>query len=144
MNPYMPYLWLAAAVIFVLVEAGTLGLTSIWFAFGSLAALAASLLHFGIPVQVACFLLAAGLLLTMIRPVTRKYLRIGTEKTNADRIIGMKGIVLQAIDNQAATGQVRVGGQIWTARSQDPTVTYPEGSEVTIRSISGVKVIVSQ
>ena len=144
MNPYMPYLWLAAAVIFVLVEAGTLGLTSIWFAFGALAALAATLLGFGIPVQAACFLLAAGFLLVMIRPVTRKYLRIGTEKTNADRIIGMKAIVLQTIDNQAATGQVRVAGQIWTARSQDPAVTYPEGSEVTIRVISGVKVIVTQ
>ena len=72
------------------------------------------------------------------------YQDVGIVEIPADRIIGMKGIVLQTIDNQAATGQVRVGGQIWTARSQDPTVTYPEGSEVTIRAISGVKVIVSQ
>lgn len=142
MSPYMPYLWLAAAVIFVLVEAGTMGLTSIWFAFGSLAALLLALLGCSIPVQAAGFLLAAGALLLMIRPLTQKHFRIGREKTNADRIIGMKGIVLQTIDNQAATGQVRVAGQVWTARSENPDVTFPEGAEVTIQAISGVKVLV--
>lgn len=142
MSPYMPYLWLAAAVIFVLVEAGTMGLTSIWFAFGSLAALLLALLGCSIPVQAAGFLLAAGALLLMIRPLTQKHFRIGREKTNADRIIGMKGIVLQTIDNQAATGQVRVAGQVWTARSENSDVTFPEGAEVTIQAISGVKVLV--
>lgn len=138
----MPYLWLAAAVIFLLVEAGTMGLTSIWFCFGSLAAMILALLHFSVPVQIGGFLAAAGLLLVMIRPLTRKYFRIGKEKTNADRIIGMKGLVTETIDSKAPSGLVRVAGQIWTARSSDPAVIIPEGTEVTVRAISGVKVIV--
>jgi len=137
----MPYLWLAAAVIFLLVEAGTMGLTSIWFCFGSLAAMILSLLHFSIPVQIGGFLAAAGALLVMIRPLTRKYFRIGKEKTNADRIIGMKAVVLETIDNRAAAGQIRVAGQVWTARSADNAV-IPAGCEVQVEAISGVKAIV--
>jgi len=138
----MPYLWLAAAVIFLLVEAGTMGLTSIWFCFGSLAAMILSLLHFSIPVQIGGFLAAAGALLVMIRPLTRKYFRIGKEKTNADRIVGMKGLVTETVDGKLPSGQVRVAGQIWTARASDPAQIIPKGTEVTVKAISGVKVIV--
>ena len=142
MNAYLPYLWLAAAVLFLLAEAATMGLTSIWFAVGALAAMILALLGCGLPVQIGGFLVAAGALLVMLRPLTKKYFRIGKEKTNADRVIGMKAIVIQAIDNNAAVGQVRVAGQIWTARSSDPTLVIPEGTEVTVQAISGVKVIV--
>ena len=141
MIPYMPYLWLALAVIFVLVEAGTMGLTSVWFAFGSLAAMVLALLHFSIPVQIGGFLAAALFLLVMIRPITRKHFVIGKEKTNADRIIGMKAVVLETIDNRAAAGQIRVAGQVWTARSVDNAV-IPAGCEVQVEAISGVKAIV--
>ena len=118
-----------------------MGLTSVWFAFGSLAAMILALLHFSIPVQIGGFLAAALFLLVMIRPITRKHFVIGKEKTNADRIIGMKAVVLEAIDNRAAAGQIRVAGQVWTARSVDNAV-IPAGCEVQVEAISGVKAIV--
>jgi membrane protein implicated in regulation of membrane protease activity len=75
---------------------------------------------------------------------TRKWtgsLRLGKVKTNADRIVGQQGVVILEIDNQAAQGQVRINGQVWTARSQDPA-PIPAGAQVEVVQISGVKAIV--
>jgi membrane protein implicated in regulation of membrane protease activity len=65
----------------------------------------------------------------------------GKIPTNADRFIGKTGIVVEAIDNLTATGQVKVAGQLWTARSAADT-PISAGVEVTILSIEGVKLFV--
>ena len=62
-------------------------------------------------------------------------------KTNADRIVGQRAVVILDIDNQAAQGQVRINGQVWTARSQDAE-PIPAGAQVEVVQISGVKAIV--
>ena len=65
-------------------------------------------------------------------------------KTNADSLIGRKGIVTEEVSNVYATGQVTVAGQEWTARSVDDSVTLEKGEMVVIRSISGVKLMVER
>ena len=65
-------------------------------------------------------------------------------KTNADSLIGRKGIVTEEVSNIYATGQVTVAGQEWTARSVDDGVTLEKGEMVVIRSISGVKLMVER
>ena len=71
-----------------------------------------------------------------------KYVNSRTIKTNVDSLIGQTGLVTQDIDNLNAKGQVKVRGQIWTARSISDEVKLHEGQKVSIESISGVKVIV--
>lgn len=138
----MAVIWLIAVVVFVVAEAATLGLTSIWFACGSLLAMIAALLDVSIWGQLLVFILGSALLLASTRKWVSK-LKLGRVKTNADRIIGQQAVVIQTIDNQAAKGQVRVGGQVWTARSVEDEPILA-GTQVEVVQITGVKVIVKK
>ena len=134
--------WMMALVGLVIGEAITVGLTFIWFAVGALGALLVSALGASVWVQVAVFLGLSALALILVRPVAARLLKPGVSPTNADRILGQTALVTQTIDNIAQTGQVKLGGQVWTARSEDGGV-IPEQSKVRILRIEGVKVIVS-
>ena len=138
----MAVIWLIAVVVFVVAEAATLGLTSMWFACGSLLAMVAALLDVSIWGQLLVFILGSALLLASTRKWVSK-LKLGRVKTNADRIIGQQAVVIQTIDNQAAKGQVRVGGQVWTARSVEDEPILA-GTQVEVVQITGVKVIVKK
>jgi membrane protein implicated in regulation of membrane protease activity len=141
MMQYLPILWLVLLVVFAVAEGLTAGLVSIWFALGALAALIASLCSGSLPVQVVLFALVSVVAMAIIRPLAAKYFTPHQEATNADRIIGSTALVIVPIDNVNGTGQVKVGGKIWTARSEtsDP---IPEGTMVKILRIQGVKVTV--
>ena len=134
--------WMMALVGLVIGEAVTVGLTLIWFAVGALGALIVSALGASVWVQVAVFLGLSALSLILVRPVAARLLKPGVLPTNADRILGQIALVTQTIDNIAQTGQVKLGGQVWTARSEDGEI-IPEQSKVRILRIEGVKVIVS-
>ncbi len=136
----MPVVWLIAVVVFVIAEAATMGLTSIWFACGALVAMIAALLGVGLWWQLALFAAGSAVLLATTRKWVGK-LKLGKKPTNADRIVGQKAIVIQEIHNQMAQGQIRVGGQVWTARSTDEE-PIAQGAEVEVVQISGVKAIV--
>lgn len=140
--------WAIAAIIFLLLEALTMGLTTIWFAAGAF--VAAAVAFFGCPfsVQLAAFVIVSALCLAFTRPIAKKFLNSKTEKTNADSVIGCTGIVTEDIDNLLAKGQVLVNGQYWTARAEEDGKpikegsTIKEGAKVTIKKISGVTLIV--
>ena len=129
--------WLGAAAIFVVIEIITMGLTTIWFAGGAL--VGAVMAAFSL---IIAFVIVSVILLILTRPWALKYLNSRTVRTNADSLIGQTALVTQDIDNLNAKGQVKVEGQIWTARSISDDVQLHEGQKVMIESISGVKVIV--
>lgn len=133
-------MWIAIAVIFVIIEGFTLGLTTIWFALGSLIAMLAAMIGVGIVGQVLIFLIASGVLVYFTRPIAKKYLKIGSTKTNVDSIVGLIGIVTKKIES-FNTGQVKVAGQIWTAKSHDDQ-EIDVGNQVEIIKVEGVKLIV--
>ncbi len=137
------YIWLALMVLFILVEAGTAGLTTIWFAGGALVAFLAALLGAHLVVQVILFVLVSLLLLIFTRPLVKKYLNGRTLKTNADSLIGRTAVVSEEISNLRATGAIMVDGMSWTARSETEEA-IPAGAEVRIREIRGVKCIVEK
>lgn len=134
--------WLAAMVVFILMEASTVTLVSIWFAAGALAAIVVALLGGGIGLQVGVFLVVAVLLLASLRTVVRKYIQPKIVPTNVDSVIGSVGVVTAAVNNVAAQGQVKLGGMEWTARSTAGE-TLAEGTLVRVDRIEGVKVFVS-
>lgn len=135
-------LWLVVMVLFLVVEAATVGLVCIWFAVGALAALIAALLGAEIWLQIVLFLVVSAVALYFTRPLAKKYINAKVEPTNADMVIGKECRVTEAIDNIAGTGAVYVDGKTWTARSESDEV-IPEGTLVTAKRIEGVKLIVA-
>lgn len=133
--------WLILLLAFAALEGITVGLTSIWFAAGALAALIAALLHGPLWLQIALFLAVSILCLLAVRPLARKYVNTQVQPTNADRVIGAEARVTEDIDNIQGKGAVSVGGVIWTARSDSDGV-IPAGSLVRVLRIEGVKVFV--
>ncbi len=135
-------LWLILLVVFLIVEASTVTLVSLWFAAGALAAMLVSLLQGALWLQIAAFLTVSAILLTALRPLVRKYLTPKLTSTNIDSVIGTTGLVINAIDNVSAAGQVKLGAMYWTARSTsgDP---IPAGTLVRADRIEGVKVFVT-
>ena len=135
-------LWLALTVIFLIAEAATVTVISLWFAAGALAAMAAALLGAGIWLQALVFLAVSAAALTALRPLVRKYLTPKLTATNIDSVIGSVGIVTATIDNIGATGQVKLNGMEWSARSTSGE-SIPAGIKVRVDKIEGVKVFVS-
>lgn len=140
---YAPYIWVAAVIIFAVVEGMTAQLVSIWFVVGSIGALVASLLGAPWWVQGVVFLVLSLLTLVCTRPLMRKLTRVKPVETNADRAIGKTAVVTEEIDNLAGKGQVNVQGAVWTARSVNDDVKVPVGQHVVVQKIEGVKLIVS-
>ena len=135
-------IWLVLVVLFLIAEAATVTVISLWFAAGALAAMATALLGGSIWVQAGVFLAVSAVALTALRPLVRKYLTPKLTATNVDSVIGSVGIVTTDIDNISATGQVKLNGMEWTARSSSGAV-IPAGTQVTVERIEGVKVFVS-
>jgi membrane protein implicated in regulation of membrane protease activity len=135
-------IWLALMVVFLIVEASTVVMVSLWFAAGSMAALLVSLLGAPIWLQVALFLAVSGVLLASLRPMVRKHFTPRLQRTNVDAVVGSQGYVTADIDNVAATGSVRLGAMEWTARS---TTGAPvsKGTLVKVDKIEGVKAFVT-
>ena len=138
----MSLFWLVAMVLFGVLEAVTVGLTSIWFALGALGALAAAAASAPVIVQIVVFLGVSFLALLLVRPLAQRFVNDRKVATNADRVIGREAVVTQAIDNLKGEGQVNVSGAVWTARSQEEA-PIPAGARVRVLRIEGVKVIVS-
>ena len=135
------YFWLGATVVFGAVEALTVGIVSIWFALGSLAALIAAALHAEMWLQITVFLAVSAIALIATRPLVKKKILLRTTPTNSDMVIGESAVVEEEIDNLAGIGAVKVQGKIWSARS-DNGEQIPAGSIVRVSRIEGVKLIV--
>ena len=138
----MVWIWVALLALFIIVEASTAQLLTIWFAVGSLAALITTFITDNIVVQVIVFVVVSAIALAITRPLVKKMTQTKKQPTNADMYIGKEAIVTEDINNLEAKGLVKVGGSVWTARTEVDNYTIPAGAHVTIVKIEGVKLIV--
>ena len=134
--------WIVALIVFIVVEAVTVGLASIWFAIGALAALICALLHGPVWLQVVWFLVISAVTLILTRPLVKKLTKNTQVATNADRNIGRVAVVTERIDNLAGTGAVKLDGMEWTARSTRDDRLFEPGDQTVVREIQGVKLLV--
>ena len=134
--------WLILFIILIVIEIFTMGLTTIWFAGGALAALLMAFIGLSLPVQVGVFIIVSVILLVVTRPIAVKYFNKERLKTNADSLIGQQALVLQDVDTLHAAGLVEVNGQEWSARTEEPNGFIPKDRIVLIEGIRGVKLIV--
>ncbi len=136
--------WLILLIVMLVLEAVTLGLTSIWFAAGTLAAMLLSFTRAGFLAQVVVCIAVSVVLLILVRPWARERFNRRRTRTNAQSLIGQAGVVMEEIDNLRAQGRVTVNGQEWAARNVTENETISAGVPVTVREISGVKLIVEE
>ena len=134
-------LWAALMIAFIIVEAVTVQLVSIWFALGSLGGLIANVCGLSFAAQIGIFIAVSAVSLIATRPLVKKFTKSKIQSTNVDRCIGTDAFVTEEINNLQAKGQVKADGKIWTARSADDSL-IPENSVVTVEKIEGVKLIV--
>lgn len=140
----MVVIWLVVLILMIVAEVVTLGLSSIWFAGGALIALLAALLSLPVWIQILLFLAVSMALLLFTRPVAVKYFNKDRIRTNVEGLIGRQAIVISEIDNLQGIGQVTVGGQEWSARSEEDGILLAAGCVVRIVAVSGVKLIVRE
>ena len=139
----MLIIWLVLIAVFVAVEIATLGLTTVWFAAGSLVAFIAGFFGAGFEAQLIVFFVVSIILVFFVRPSACKKFNSSRIKTNADSLIGVEGKVLETIDNFNQKGNVFLDGKEWTARSVDDSIIQ-SGERVVVVEISGVKLIVTK
>ncbi|MBO4681174.1 MAG: NfeD family protein [Clostridiales bacterium] len=136
-------IWLIVFVVMLIIEAATTALATVWFAAGALVAMIMDLC--GAPHNLQIIVMAAVSVVTFvicmiwIRPKLESLRRANIQRTNADRLIGMEGVVIVPVNPVEGKGQVKVEGQVWSAKSEE---AIKEGTKVKIRAIEGVKLIV--
>lgn len=136
--------WLIVAVVCIIIEAITMGLTTIWFAIGAIGAWIAGLMGFGLNVQIVVFFTVSIICLLVTRPIAVKKLKVGRTRTNADSLIGEPVKVISTINNINNEGTVMARGQIWSARSTVDEDIIEKDELVLVREIIGVKLIVER
>ena len=140
----MVIFWLVAMVALIVIELATLGLTTIWFACGALAAVIAAALDAPLLLQILMFVVVSFAVLLAVRPIAVKYFNKDRTRTNIESMIGRQAIVVSEIDNMQGVGQVSVNGMDWSARSTINELKISVGRVVVIRAVDGVKLIVEE
>ena len=99
MNETYVMIWIVILVVLVLVELLTMGLTTIWFAGGSLVGCILALVGAPLWAQIVAALVVSIILLLTTRPIAVKYFNKDRVRTNAEGLIGHIAIVMSEIDN---------------------------------------------
>ena len=138
----LPWFWLGMVVVFTVIEVFTAGLTTIWFAIGSIPMIFLSFLPIPFLYQVLIMLVISIVLLIFTRPFFVKKLNANKEKTNVDALIGKTALVTKKI-TKFEKGEVKIDGKIWTSKSVSEE-DLEVGTECLLQSIEGVTAIVSK
>lgn len=130
--------WLILVIILTVIELATVNLLTIWFVISGIVALILSFFIEDVAIVSTIFAVLGIILLITTRPILKKYLPTQRERTNIDRVIGMKGIVTEEIKKNVI-GEVKVDGKKWSAISNKKIEV---GEEVIVDAIEGVKLVV--
>ncbi len=135
--------WLGLMIVFLIVEAITVGLATIWFAAGALAAMAAAIFGGGIIIQIILFFVVSLALLIFTRPIAVKYFDRNKIRTNYEDAIDKTVRITERVDNIRGTGTAVLNGQEWTARMQSDDKVLEEGELAKVTAVKGVKLILT-
>lgn len=137
------YIWLAIAIISVLVEISTAGLAAIWFAPAALLSMLLAIFNVPVSVQIPVFVVVSGLLMLIFYKKIKENIDKESEKTNIDALIGKEGIAEEDILPRSV-GRVKVGGISWSAYISVDAQPIMKGEYVKVLAIDGVKLRVEK
>ena len=136
-------IWLVIAVVMFVIEAATTGLATLWFGIGAVVAMIMDLCGASVASQIIVMAVISAVCFAVcmiwIRPKLESLRKKNIQHTNADRLIGREGVVIVPLNATEGKGQVKIDGQIWSAKAD---TDIAEGVRVTVRSIEGVKLVV--
>ncbi|WP_419823616.1 NfeD family protein [Anoxybacterium hadale] len=138
-----PLIWVMIAVIFAVIEGLTMGLTTIWFTVGGVAACIIALIGGPLILQVAVFLIVSVILLYFTRPLAEKRLKVGHEKNNIEQLIGKTALVMETI-KPYHPGQARLNGLVWTAVTEQESEILEKNELAIVVRVEGVKLVVEK
>lgn len=136
----MGFYWLILIFVFLIFEALSMNLITIWFAFGSLCAFISTYFTNSLIVELIVFIITTTLSLLLTRPLLNKFINKNIEKTNIDRVTGKVGVALTDIE-PLKNGRVKVDGKDWMAKSDDK---IKKDEKVEVLKIEGAKIIVKK
>lgn len=135
--------WLITAGIFFIFEMITVGFLVFWLGISALITMVVSLFTDNIVIQTTIFVISSIALIFLTKPFVRKFMNSKDNlATNAYSIIGKHGIVTEDINSTLSTGQVKINGETWSAKSYEEDF-ISKGSTITVTKIDGVKVVVT-
>ena len=137
-------LWLIVAGFFFILEIATTGFLAMWLGVAGLITLALSFFVDNVVIQVIVFAVSSVVLILLTKPLVKKFIDKKTIPTNTDSLMGKEGIVIQTIDNIKSIGQVKLQGEVWSAKSFDDDKIIEKGTQVVVKDISGVKLVVEE
>ena len=136
-------MWLIIAGVCFIIEMATIGFFIFWFGVGALISMVVSIFFPGnILLQAIVFIISSVILLFLTKPLVNKFTKKDKKiETNAYSIIGKKGIVVQDINPTFGVGQIKVAGEVWSAKTTDES-TIKKGTQIEVKQIDGVKAVV--
>ena len=133
--------WLALAVALGVLELFSLDLVLLMLAAGALVGMVASLAGLAVWVQVLAAAVASIAALGVLRPNVVKRLHSGPNLVlGHEALVGRQALVIEEISSQG--GQIKVGGEVWTARPYDEDQVIPVGAKVDVFQIKGATALV--
>lgn len=133
----MMWFWSGAIVFFSIVEILVPGLVSIWFVFGAIAALIAALCGVAFVPQIFICLGVTVLTLIFCRPFVKVILRVTPKASNINSLIGMKGVVIEGINNIRGEGYVKVNGIEYRAKTKTDEEEIEPNAIIQVERIEG-------
>lgn len=139
----MWHIWLIIAGVCLIIEMITTGFFIFWFGLGALITMIVSFIFpDNLLLQTTVFVVSSTLLIFLTKPFVEKFTKSDKKvKTNAYSIIGKKGIVTQDINPTHGIGQIKVAGEVWSAKTSDGSI-IEKGSQIEVIEIDGVKAVV--
>ena len=134
--------WMIAAGVLAVGEIFTLSFFLGPIAVAAVAAAIVSLVGAGMGIQWIVFIAVSLASLAVLRPIARRHLRTpGQIRTGTAALVGSRAVVLDRVDGDG--GQVKIGGEVWSARSFDEDHVFEEGARVEVLQIKGATALVS-
>lgn len=134
-------IWMIAAGVLAVGEIATLGFFLGPIAVAAVIAAVVALAGGGVALQLVVFVIASVASLGVLRPIARRHMRSPAKlRSGAAALVGQEALVLQRVDRDG--GQVKLAGEIWTARAYDEDEVLEAGARVHVIKIEGATALV--
>jgi len=136
-------IWMVAAGVLAIGEIFTLSFFLGPIAVAAAVAAVAALIGVGIAIQIVVFIAASAASLLVLRPVARRHLHTPSQlRTGTAALVGERAVVLERVDGDG--GQIKLAGEVWTARAYDEDEVIEPGARVQVLQIQGATALVSE
>jgi membrane protein implicated in regulation of membrane protease activity len=134
--------WVLGAFVLLGIETLSLDLVFASLAVGAVAGAVTAALGAPLIGQVLAAGAVALLSLLLLRPLGLRLLKTEGTRTNVHALIGTTALVVERVD--ARSGRVKIGGEVWSARTTRPGTTFGAGEDLEVIAIEGATAVVDR